>query len=156
MKKAFISLAYLVAILRIASIPLTDLYFHNIFITPLFTLFILPSFASFQDFSGLLGVILKYSFWALWGTLLICWIIIIITMFLGLVSIKARKIFLSLSLFTAITDFLLILWILSAGLNNNSNLTPDYLTGVIWALCIIVINVICLIVTKKRDTYSAD
>ena len=84
--------------------------------------------------------------------LLVSWIVVIISLFLGLKSKKARKKLFAFSIVIAIYDLIILsglTW--SEYINNNKivYLDRDILWGLILAICVIVVNIACLVLTSK-------
>ena len=142
----FILISYLFVIYKVASLPLMNTTFPNIYHTPFCSVFTLAvAMVSAPEMS-----IARYLLLALFILLLISWGIVIITLFLNIVSKKARKILFVFSIIIAIYD-VAVLSLIAVSAHSQGTLTRDLaiIQGLILAICVIVVNTICLILTSK-------
>lgn len=142
----FILISYLFVIYKVASLPLMNSSFPNIYHTPLASFFTLSvAMGSAPEMS-----IARYLLLALFILLSISWVIVIITLFLGIVSKKTRKILFVFSIIIAIYDVAVLSFIAVAAYTVGTLIRDlAIFQGLILAICVIIVNTICLILTSK-------
>ena len=149
MNKTLTLFSYLLTLCRIVliflSIFLVDelipLGFNVMEISPVYT-FLSLLLAVLASYSA--GQVIFYPTAALLILLTISWILMVIMLFFGIGSKKARKGLFTLSILTAIPDLLLLSGIVFRGITTHNQILSDFIPGIAIALCCIVINAICL------------
>ena len=145
----FILISYSLVVLKIVmaiGIFNNDLTFTSkFFMSPLSSIFIILF---------LIGHPIKtvtYLTIALLILLLVSWIMVIISLFMGLKSKKARKKLFIFSIVIAIYDLIILSGLTWVAYIDNEivHLDRDILWGIILAICVIIVNTICLILTSK-------
>ena len=149
MKKILTLISYLFTILKVALIFLSIFFIDDLIplgfdvfvISPMYTIFtiLLATVASYSA-----GQVIFYPTATLLILLIMSWILIVIMLFLGLRSKKARKVLFTLSIITAIPDLLLSSGIVLQGIATDISIHPLYVLGIALALCSITVNVVCL------------
>ena len=147
----FILISYLLVVLKIV---MAIGIFNNVrtftskfFMSPLSSIFTLLF---------LIGHPIKtvtYLIIALLILLLVSWIMVIISLFMGLKSKKARKKLFIFSIVIAIYDLIILSGLTWAAYIDSIivHLDRDILWGIVLALCVIIVNTICLILTSKGN-----
>lgn len=149
MKKILTLISYLFTILKVALIFLSIFFIDDLIplgfdvfvISPMYTIFtiLLATVASYSA-----GQVIFYPTAALLILLIISWILVVVMLFLGLRSKKAREVLFTLSALIAIPDLFLLSGIVLQGIATDIPISFLCVLGIALALCSITVNVVCL------------